>query len=136
MDLLKKLKSGASKAADVAQQTVEMTKLAAQVTVRKREIDKYLNRIGQEVYEAHSAGDPSLAEARVAEWCGVVRELKETIATLERQMRYLRNEKTCACGKAVPGDARFCPACGRPQVRGTRDVIELDADAGPSADER
>jgi len=126
MDLLKKLKSGASKAADVAQQTVEMTKLAAQITVRKREIEKYMSLIGHEVYEARAAGDPSLAEARVAEWCMAVGDLKQDIATLERQMRYVRNEKTCSCGKAVPGDANYCPSCGRPQHHETQEVINID----------
>lgn len=140
MDLLKKLKSGASKAADVAQQTVskaadvaqqtvELTKLAAQVTVRKREIDKYLSQIGQEVYEAHKAGDPSLAADRVAEWCRAIDGLHETIATLERQMRYLRHERSCRCGKAVPGDARYCPYCGRPQMQEEeRPVIDLNGE--------
>ncbi len=127
MDLLKKLKSGASKAADVAQQTVEMTKLAAQITVRKREIEKYMTLIGQEVYEARTSGDPSLAEARVEEWCKSVSGLKQDIATLERQMRYVRNEKTCVCGKAVPGDANYCPTCGREQIRETREVIDVGA---------
>ena len=127
MDLLKKLKSGASKAADVAQQTVEMTKLAAQITVRKREIEKYMTLIGQEVYEARASGDPSLAEARVEEWCKIVSGLKQDIATLERQMRYVRNEKTCLCGKAVPGDANYCPSCGREQIRETHEVIDVGA---------
>lgn len=130
MDLLKKLKSGASKAADVAQQTVEMTKLAAQVTVRKREIEKYMSLIGQEVYEARAGGNPSMADARVAEWCAAIDALKETIATLERQMRYVRNERACGCGKTVPGDARFCPACGRALEprRPSQEVIDLDGD--------
>jgi RNA polymerase subunit RPABC4/transcription elongation factor Spt4 len=43
-------------------------------------------------------------------------------------MRYVRNEKTCSCGKAVPGDANYCPACGRPQdLDTTQEVINIDA---------
>ena len=156
MDLLKKLKSGASKAADVAQQTmskaadvaqqtmskaadvaqqtVELTKLAAQVTARRREIDKYISQIGQAVYDGHKAGDPSLAADRIAEWCKAIDDLHETIETLERQMRYLRNERKCACGKAVPIDAKFCPYCGRPRDEAPkREIIELISEPGPSA---
>ena len=154
MDLLKKLKAGASKAADaaqqavskaadvaqqtvskaadVAQQTVELTKLAAQVTVRKREIEKLYAQIGEAVYEAHRLGDPSRASERVAEWCKAIDDLNETIATLERQMRYLRRERICRCGKTVPAGARFCPHCGRPAAPETeREAIELIPEPGP-----
>jgi rRNA maturation endonuclease Nob1 len=126
MDLLKKLKSGASKAADVAQQTVEITKLTTQIAGRKREIEKNKTLMGHEVYEAYKKGDLSLAEAKVGELCISIVELESEISSLEQQIKRVRNEKTCACGKDLAADAKFCPSCGRPQIHEHTEVITID----------
>jgi len=128
MDLLKKVKSGASKAAEVAQQTVEMTKLAAQVHAKKRQIDKYMSHMGQEIYAAYKAGDLAFAERQVNECCLAIQALEAEIAALEKQMKRLRNERMCACGKTLSWDVKFCPDCGRPNVDPGADVIPIDAE--------
>lgn len=129
MDLLKKLKSGASKAADVAQQTVEIAKLAATIAGKKKEIEKYMLLIGQEVYEAMQAGDMTQARPKAAELGSVVQALKSEIAELELQIRRIRHDHICACGEPIAEEAKFCPACGRPQLRRTSDVITIKAEA-------
>lgn len=127
MDLIKKLKSGASKAADVAQQTVEIAKLTAAIAGKKKEIDKYMLHLGQEVYEAIQAGDMTLARPKATELSGVVQALKAEIAELELQIRRVRQDHACVCGHPVGDDANFCPACGRAQKRRPPDVITIRA---------
>jgi polyhydroxyalkanoate synthesis regulator phasin len=133
MDLFKKLRSGASKAADVAQQTVEVTKLSAQIATRKREIEKYKSLMGHQVYNAYQAGNLSLSEEKLGEWCKAIHGLEGEVTALEQQIKRIRNEKTCPCGKSLAADAKFCPDCGRPQVSVKASVINIDAE--PAADE-
>ena len=132
MKLIHKLKRGASKAADAAQTTVELAKLAGQIGTRRREIEKCLAMIGKEVYEAREAGYPALAEARVEEWCRAIRELHREIADFERRLRALRNEAYCAaCGKTAPADAKYCPSCGRKLPPRAARVIDVDKEDDP-----
>lgn len=127
MDLMKKLKTGAAKAADVAQQTVEMTKIAAQITGRKREIEKYKTLMGDEIYEAYRAGKLSEAQEAINELCLAIEELEQEIEGLERKMKRLRNERSCVCGKTLPADVKYCPECGRPRRDvSSPEVITLD----------
>lgn len=127
MDILKKLKSGASKAADVAQQTVEFTKLAALLASKKRDFDKCMSDIGCEVYAARQAGDDTLASGKVEELCAAADSLQQEIAAIERQMKHLRGTRACACGKAVAFGAKFCPSCGRPMNQ-EQEPITIEAE--------
>ncbi|MCI3927024.1 zinc ribbon domain-containing protein [Paenibacillus sp. TRM 82003] len=128
MDLIKKLRTGASKAADVAQQTVEIARLTATIAGKKKDIEKYMLLIGQEVYEAMEAGDLTLARPKATELGGVVQTLKSESAELELQIRRIRHESACACGEPIAQEAKFCPACGRPQLRRPSDVISIKAE--------
>jgi hypothetical protein len=47
MGFFNKLKEGAGKAADLAKQTVEVTRLNTQISSKKREIEKNHSRIGK-----------------------------------------------------------------------------------------
>lgn len=128
MDLFKKLKSGATKAADMAQQTVEVTKLTAQVASRKRDMEKCKALLGHQVYEAYLAGDVSLVSEKVKEGCRSIQAIEKDIAGIEQQIKRIRNEKMCSCGKQLATDVRFCPDCGRPQLSVKASVINIDAE--------
>ncbi|WP_308638394.1 zinc ribbon domain-containing protein [Paenibacillus silvisoli] len=112
MSFFDKVKQGASEAAKKAQQTVEITKLKAQISGKEKEIDKVYTAIGAAVFRAHQAHDMSLAEQEVTTCCTQVDELHDEIGQLEERIKMIRFEKTCTCGKVVPLDARFCPDCG------------------------
>lgn len=116
MNFFKKLtetvSKGVSSATEKAQQTVEITRLHAQISGKKREIEKLYQRIGETVYEAHRRNDPAWADQPVRALIGEIDALRREIAALEERIKELRNEKTCACGQVVPYEARFCPACG------------------------
>ncbi|RAP75277.1 zinc ribbon domain-containing protein [Paenibacillus montanisoli] len=112
MSFFDKVKQGASEAAKKAQQTVEITKLKAQISGKEKEIDKIYTAIGAAVYRAHQAQDMSLAEQEVGNCCKQVDELHVEIGQLEDRIKMLKYEKTCSCGKVVALDARFCPDCG------------------------
>jgi len=126
LKLIHKLKRGASKAADAAQLTMELTKIAGQIGMRRKEIEKCMTMIGKEVFEAREAGQPALAEARIEEWCRTVRQLKREISDFERRLRTLRKETVCVCGRTSPADAKFCPSCGRRLPAPAARVIDVD----------
>ncbi|SFT03370.1 zinc ribbon domain-containing protein [Paenibacillus sp. BC26] len=112
MSFFDKVKQGASEAAKKAQQTVEITKLKAQISGKEREIDKVYATIGAAVYRAHQAHDLASAEHEVTNCCSQVDELQVEIGQLEERIKMIRFEKTCSCGKVVALDTKFCPDCG------------------------
>jgi rubrerythrin len=127
VSLFKKMKAGASKAADVAQQTVEVTKVVAKIAGKRREIEKNINLAGQHMYEAYKAGDLKTAEDKVKELCQWNVSLESEIAALEVQVKRLRHEKVCVCGYTAAGGAKFCPSCGKP-LQAHREVITIDVE--------
>ena len=112
MSFFDKVKQGASDAAKKAQQTVEITKLKAQISGKEKDIEKLCLQIGEAVYRGHQAGDISSTEQEVLDCCREADELHGEIKVLEERIKVTRNEKTCTCGKVVALDARFCPDCG------------------------
>jgi hypothetical protein len=105
---------GVSTATEKAQQTVEITRLNAQISGKRKEIDKLFANIGAHVYEAYLAHDLSKAEAKVIPGCEEITAIRGEIVALENRIKTIRNEKECVCGKLVPYDTRYCPACGHP----------------------
>lgn len=117
MSFLKKItetvSKGVSTATEKAQQTVEITRLNAQISARKKEIEKKLAAIGEAVFDAYLEKDLSKAEQTIIPICETIVGLRKEIAGMEDRIRELRNEKECVCGTKVPFDTRFCPNCGR-----------------------
>lgn len=112
MSFFDKVKQGASDAAKKAQQTVEITKLKAQISGKEKEIDKLYTAIGAAVYRGHQEKDFAITEQEVANACLQVDELNVEIGLIEERIKAIRFEKTCTCGKVVALDAKFCPDCG------------------------
>ncbi len=122
---------GVSTATEKAQQTVEITRLHAQISGKRKEIDKLFAEIGEAVFESYVAKDLSLAEPRIIPSCERIEAIRAEIEGLENRMMELRNEKECGCGKKVPYDVRFCPSCGHPFPE---PVAVVPADEGHPAD--
>ncbi|WP_239613783.1 double zinc ribbon domain-containing protein [Cohnella mopanensis] len=116
MSFFKKLtdtvSKGVSTATEKAQQTVEITRLNAQISGKRKEIDKLFASIGESVYEGYQAHDLSLAQSKVIPKCEEITAIHVEIAALNDRIKSIRNEKDCVCGKRLPEDTRFCPACG------------------------
>ncbi|WP_199624430.1 zinc ribbon domain-containing protein [Paenibacillus alkalitolerans] len=119
MSLFDKFKQGASEAAKKAQQTVELTRLKTQISVKEKEIEKSYNFIGKAVFEAFSKGDMSQSESEVRAVCQLISQLKQEIKLLDQKIIDVRNEKECVCGTSVSANAKFCPECGNKFDYGT-----------------
>jgi hypothetical protein len=109
-----KMKEGAAEAAKMAQHTVEVTKLKAQIYAKEKEMDGIFLAIGRQVYTALENHELTLEESYIRSACGEIRKIKEEIQVLERKILEIKNEKECVCGKTVPASARHCPFCGTP----------------------
>ncbi|GAA3408390.1 zinc ribbon domain-containing protein [Paenibacillus hodogayensis] len=107
------LKEGATRAADKAQRTVEVTKLAAQISGKRKQIRDVHRQIGVAAHTAFRQGDLKAAEPEIARLTMQIDALERAIGNLELELQRLNREKTCSCGKRVPYSARFCPDCGK-----------------------
>ncbi|RTE11530.1 hypothetical protein [Paenibacillus whitsoniae] len=112
MSFFDKVKQGASDAAKKAQQTVEITKLKAQISSKEKEIEKIYGLIGESVYTAYVAGDPSRYGEIVESYSQGIAAVKLDIEGLEQKLIEVRGEKECVCGKVVPSETKFCSSCG------------------------
>ncbi|MBD2860972.1 zinc ribbon domain-containing protein [Paenibacillus oceani] len=113
MKWLDLLKEGASRAADKAQRTVEITRTAANIAGKRKQIRSLHGGMGAAVYEAYREGDFTAAAPEVVRISALIESLEREIGALELELQRLNKEKTCACGKVVPYGARFCPDCGK-----------------------
>jgi hypothetical protein len=129
MNFFQKLKDGANKATDYAQQTMKTSKINTQISSNIREIERNNTQIGIAVYEAYKANDLTLAEDKIRSFSDTNLALEVEIAELEHEIEVLKNEKMCDCGRKASIDANFCSSCGKkflfePEVDA---VIEEDA---------
>lgn len=125
MSFFDKLKEGASKAADKAKDTVEITRLGTQISSKRKEIEKCFNQMGEAVFQAYVAKDLSSAEAEIERCSNNVIVLQQEIAVLEHRIKVVKNEKDCTCGNVVALDSKFCPKCGH--------HFEIEEEAEPEA---
>lgn len=113
MDFLQRIKKGAGKATEKAQNAVEISKLNNQISNIEREMGIYFQRMGQVFYEGYRDSDMSKAEKEMmdlAKTCDLLNEEKDEVRL---KIAALRNERLCVCGKVVPEEAVFCPFCGK-----------------------
>lgn len=112
MSFFDKMKQGASDVAKKAQQTVEITKLKTQISLKEREIEKTCTYIGEAVFRSYANGDWKLAGQDIDSYCEHITGLRRDIRAIEAKVKAVRNEKECSCGKIVPLEVKFCPTCG------------------------
>jgi ribosomal protein L40E len=113
MNLFQKLKEGANKATDYAQQTMKITKINTQISGLKKEIERNNTLIGYAVYEAYKVNDLTQAEEAVRKLSNDNMALENEISELEHAIEVIKNEKMCDCGRKASIDARFCASCGK-----------------------
>ncbi|TYP70252.1 zinc ribbon domain-containing protein [Paenibacillus methanolicus] len=113
MSFFDKVKQSASEAAKKAQQTVEITKLRGQIAGKEKDMEQLFRQIGETVYQAHASRSHDGAhEEEVAGFLRQLDEIRMEIDMLEERIKHIRSEKSCACGKVVSLDTRYCPDCG------------------------
>jgi chromosome segregation ATPase len=112
MGFFDKLKEGAGKAADLAKDTVEITRIHSQISSKKKEIEKNHYRIGESIFDAYLNHEITSVEEHVTVICQEIVTLQQEIRQLELKIKEVKNEKYCVCGKTIALHAKFCPTCG------------------------
>ena len=113
MKILQRLKDGAGKVTDRAQNVVEISKLNTQISNIERELDLYFHKMGEVFYEAYRKKDMAAAEKEMLELAKTCDLLTEERDEIRMKIAELKNERLCgACGRNVAEDALFCQYCG------------------------
>ncbi|GGF93791.1 hypothetical protein GCM10010912_43440 [Paenibacillus albidus] len=113
MNLLQRIKDGASKVTEKAQNSVEIGKLNSHISDIEREMEVEFAKMGKLFYEGYRSRDMSVAEGQMLELSRACSKLQEKIDGLRSRIAELKNERLCSCGYVVALDANFCPHCGR-----------------------
>ncbi|WP_152396088.1 hypothetical protein [Paenibacillus guangzhouensis] len=119
MSLFDKMKSGLNQVKDKAQQTVEYTKLYAQIASKRKDIQEQYEQLGEIVYRA--SGMSTIAstsmddvEGRMKGICREISVLETQLIALEQELARVKGERICSCGETSPYDSKFCSRCGKP----------------------
>lgn len=113
MNFLQRIRDGAGKVTDRAQNAVEIGRLNTQISNIEREMGLYFQRMGEVFYEGYSHKDMTNAEKEMVELAKTCDLLSEERDEIRAKIAELKNERLCgACGKAVTEDAMFCQYCG------------------------
>lgn len=116
MNFLQRIKDGANRVSEKAQNSVEIGKLNGHISDIEREMDIEFMKMGKIFYEGYRAKDLSLAEGKMVELSRNCLKLQEQIDEIRFRIAELKNERLCECGNVVALDANFCPKCGRKLV--------------------
>lgn len=113
MNFLQRIRDGAGKVTDRAQNAVEIGRLNTQISNIEREMGLYFQRMGEAFYEGYTRKDMSNAEKEMVELAKTCDLLSEERDEIRAKIAELKNERLCgACGKAITEDALFCQYCG------------------------
>ncbi|MEF2966212.1 zinc ribbon domain-containing protein [Paenibacillus sp. M1] len=113
MNFLQRIKDGAGKVTDRAQNAVEIGRLNTQISNIEREMGLYFQRMGEIFYEGYSRKDMSDAEKEMIELAKTCDLLAEERDEIRAKIAEMKNERLCgACGRSVAEDAMFCQYCG------------------------
>ena len=116
MNFLQRIKDGANRVSEKAQNSVEIGKLNGHISDIEREMDIEFMKMGKIFYEGYRSKDLSLAEGKMVELSRNCLKLQEQIDEIRFRIAELKNERLCECGNVVALDANFCPKCGRKLV--------------------
>ncbi|GAA0134654.1 hypothetical protein YSY43_14940 [Paenibacillus sp. YSY-4.3] len=113
MKFLQRIKDGAGKVTDKAQNAVEIGRFNTQINNIEREMDLYFQRMGEVFYEGYRNKDMSVAEKEMLELAKTCDLLAEERDEIRGKIAELKNERLCShCSKAVTEEALFCQYCG------------------------
>ncbi|MDT3428293.1 RNA polymerase subunit RPABC4/transcription elongation factor Spt4 [Paenibacillus forsythiae] len=113
MNLLQRIKDGANRVSEKAQNSVEIGKLNSGISDIEREMEMEFMKMGKLFYEGYRSRDLTLAEGKMIEHSRACLRLQDKIDALRSRIAELKNERLCKCGYIVPLDANFCQHCGR-----------------------
>lgn len=133
--ILQKLKAGANKASEKAQNVIEINRLQSQIAARRKEIEQNVYLIGERVYDAYKKKDLTQAEDEIMALGDTNLLLEEEIKQLEWKVSELRHEKRCECGEVAPITSKYCAACGRKLPEAPEELFELDEEWGEEEEE-
>ncbi|WP_438347811.1 zinc ribbon domain-containing protein [Paenibacillus sp. FA6] len=112
MDIMKRIKSGANRVTQKAQNMVEINKIKAQITEVEREMDTHYLQMGKVFYVGYQTEDMSVAEIEMVKLSKACDTLWEDVEGLRGRIAELQNERLCDCGHGVELNVNFCPHCG------------------------
>ncbi|WP_018757469.1 zinc ribbon domain-containing protein [Paenibacillus terrigena] len=112
MSFLDKFKKGVAEAGTLAKVTVEVNRLKLQISNKRKEIQEYYLKIGEAMFQIRQEEESDAKLTSIDEWCAQILSIQADMKDLELKIKELSNEKTCACGKVLPLDAKFCVSCG------------------------
>lgn len=112
MNFLQRLKDGANKATEKAQNAVEVNKLNGQISDIEHKKTSYYTEMGRVFYEGYRSKDMTVAEKEMVNLAKSCDALQEQMDELRSRIAILKNERLCQCGRTVALDANFCPYCG------------------------
>ncbi|MRN55463.1 zinc ribbon domain-containing protein [Paenibacillus monticola] len=113
MNLIQRIKDGANRVSEKAQNSVEVGKLNGHISDIEREMEIEFVKMGKLFYEGYRSRDMSVAEGKMVELSRTCNKLQEKIEGLRSRIAELKNERLCTCGYVVALNANFCPNCGR-----------------------
>ncbi|RRJ63736.1 zinc ribbon domain-containing protein [Paenibacillus oralis] len=140
MNFLQRLKDGAGKVTDRAQNVVEVGKLNTQISNIERELGLYYQKMGEIFYEGYRKKDMSYAEKEMLDLAKTCDLLAEERDEIRAKIAELKNERLCgACGRTVAEDAVFCQYCGHKLIKRKsvipEDLIEPARAAAPTVED-
>lgn len=86
-----KVMGGAAKAADKAQQALEIQRLNLRIFNAKKEIEKVKIQIGHVTLQAYKRGYLSERDAVVSELCGLIIRHEGAIAEIEQKLQEIKS---------------------------------------------
>ncbi|WP_018749793.1 zinc ribbon domain-containing protein [Paenibacillus sanguinis] len=130
MNILQRLKDGAGKVTDRAQNVVEIGKLNTQISNIERELGLYFQKMGEVFYEAYRKKDMSEADKEMLDLAKTCDLLTEERDEIRMKVAELKNERLCgACGRSVAEDALFCQYCGHKLLKAKAAATEQHTDS-------
>lgn len=113
MNFFQRIKDGAGKVSDRAQNAVEIGRLNTQITTIEREMGLYHQKMGEVFYDGYRQKDMSEAEKEMLELAKTCDLLVEERDEIRAKIAELKNERLCgACGRTVAEDGLYCQYCG------------------------
>ncbi|MHA0857101.1 zinc ribbon domain-containing protein [Paenibacillus sp. CMAA1364] len=112
MDIMDRIKSGANRVTQKAQNMVEVNKIKSHITEIERALDIYFLQMGKVFYSGYQTDDMSVAEVEIVRLSKECDTLTEEIELHRQRIAELQNERMCPCGHMVELNVNYCPHCG------------------------
>ncbi len=115
-DLGKSISRVTQKAVNRTGDLFETTKINAQISGERREIEKLYAKIGAIIYRKIANGTME-ADEDIAQIVDDIRAHAGQLASRRRALAGVKRMRVCpACGELIASDVAFCPKCGTPVV--------------------